>query len=273
MKILFYIHFYKPESGAAIVRAEYFVRSLRKQGHEVIIVTPKPNYPNGKIYDGYKTKGVIKNESENIFYLPIAFTESHSPIGRLFSYLSYSIYSFFYLLFNKFEPDLVFSSSPPIFTAFSASLYSKFKKKKFILDLRDIWPDIGIELGILKNKLLILGLKRIERNILARAEKIILTANGDVKNIISKIGDNAKCLTIFNGADTEIFTPISEEEKREIRSQYDIPIDKTVLVYFGSYNYGMNDIDILSKFLIHDYVKSNNFHFLSIVYISYNCEL
>jgi len=264
MKILYYSHFFKPETGAASVRADYFVKSLRNAGHEVLVISPKPSYPLGKIFDGFKGKIVIKNETDNIIYLPILFVGSHSLIGRLLSYISYFKFSLIYILFNSFKPDVVISSSPPIFTPLAAVIYSKIKKAKFILDIRDVWPDIGVELGILTNSYYINGLSLIEKYLLKNSHKIIVTAEGDKQNILSKIDEIDKCEIIFNGADTEVFKPIDELEKTEIRKKYKIPTEKRVIIYFGSYNHGMNDIEILGEFLTHKKLASGKFHFVSI---------
>ena len=264
MKILFYSHFFKPETGAASVRADYFVKALRSAGHDVLVVSPKPNYPIGKIFDGFSKKLIVKSAKDNIIYLPVLFVGSHSAIGRLLSYLSYFTFSLIYLLFNNYKPDIVISSSPPIFTSLAALIYSKIKRSKFILDIRDIWPDIGIELGILTSKFSINGLSKIERYLLKNSDKIIVTAEGDKKNIVNKINNSAKCEIIYNGADAEIFKPIDKAEKIDIRNKYNIPIDKKVIIYFGSYNHGMNDIEILGKFLTHEKFISKNIHFLSI---------
>lgn len=262
--ILFYSHFYPPEVGAAPTRIKYFVDVLKEKGYNVKVITPKPNYPLGKIFQGFESKFIIKDKKENILYLPIFFVNSHSPVGRLFSYLTYFIFSFLYLLFSDYKPDIVISSSPPIFTSLAALFYSRIKRSKFIFDIRDIWPDIGIQLGILKNRLWIKGLTKIEKSLLTKSDNIIVTAKGDKKNIDSKIKDSKKCEIIFNGADTEIFKPNNEVEKKEIRKKYNLPLDRKIIVYFGSYNYGMNDIDILGEFLVNDKVVNKDIHFLSI---------
>jgi len=264
MKVLFYSHFFPPETGAASVRANYFAKTLKEAGHKVLVIAPKPNYPLSRIFDGYNKKFIVKDKQKNVVYLPILAVSSHSPFGRLISYLSYSLFSFFYLLFNSYRPDIVISSSPPIFTSFAALIYSKIKRSQFIFDIRDVWPDIGVELGILKSKIFIAGLKKIEKNLLNNSSKIIVTANGDKHNILSKVNDQNKCEIIFNGADTEIFKPISEDEKKIIRNKNDIPINKKVVIYFGSYNHGMNDINMLGKFLRDEKVAKQNIHFLSI---------
>jgi len=121
-----------------------------------------------------------------------------------------------------------------------------------------------VELGILKSKILIHGLLKIEKYLLNNSDKIIVTAVGDKKNIVEKIGNSKNCEIIYNGADAEIFKPIDKNKKNKTRESFNIPLDKTVLVYFGSYNHGMNDIETLGNFLINDRLENRNLHFLSI---------
>lgn len=264
MRILFYAHFFKPETGAAVVRSEYFVKALRKAGHSVSIVSPKPNYPLGKIFQGFDSPAVVRDEKENITYLPIWFIYSHSPIGRLVSYLSYFFSSLFYLLFQNKQYDVVLTSSPPIFTSLAAFFYARYSHAKLVFDIRDIWPDIGIELGILRNKWLLHGLKIIEKTILDSSNAIIVTAKGDKKNIENKLSKNINVEIIYNGADCSLFKPADSNLKNATRIKYNLPLDKKILVYFGSYNHGMNDINMIGEFLTHTSVAGKDFHFLSI---------
>ena len=158
IKILFYAHFFSPEVGAGSLRAQYFVKALKDAGYNVKVVAPIPNYPHNKPYLGYEKK-FYEDKENDIVYLPIYIPKSHSLVGRGLLYSSYLITSFFYNVTNRFNPDIIISSSPPILTSLSAFVVSKIRGTKFLLDLRDIWPDIGIELGLLKNRFVILILK------------------------------------------------------------------------------------------------------------------
>ncbi len=248
MKILVYTHFYYPEVGAASLRMQYFAKTLEDNTNEIRIITPLPNYPQGKIYKGF-SKLFQKEKKMNIIYLPLYLPKKHSVLKRVITYLSYLLSSFFYTLFSTFKPDIIIASSPPISTALGAALISKIKRSKFIIDLRDIWPDIGIELGLLKRKSIISMLTKIERFILNSASTVLVTAEGDKRNIQMKGVDESKIKVIYNGADTETFKPVNEDEKIIIRKKYNIPLNKIVLIYFGSFNYGMNDIEILGDTL------------------------
>jgi glycosyltransferase involved in cell wall biosynthesis len=150
---------------------------------------------------------------------------------------------------SKFNPDLIISSTPPILTSLSAFMVAKLRGTKFILDVRDIWPDIGIELGLLKNRFVIAALKKIESILIRNAEKITVTAKGDKINLLKKKVDEKKVEVIYNGADTKLFTPKNNEILKQIRNEFNLPIDKKLLIYFGSFNYGMNDIESMEETL------------------------
>ena len=248
MKILVCSHFYYPETGAASLRMQYLVKSLKSQGNEIEIYTPRPNYPGNKFYKGYD-KTFSKDKDRGIFYLPIFLPKKHSLINRALSYLSYNFALLLYAVFRGFKPEIIITSSPPISTAFIAAVLSRIKGAGLVLDLRDIWPDIGIELGLLNNKLIVKFLKRVERFILKTASAILVTAEGDKENLINKETPADKINVIYNGADIDVFKPVSKKERENIREQYNLPQDKVLLIYFGSFNYGMNDIEILAKSL------------------------
>lgn len=248
MKILFYSHFFYPEVGAGSIRAQYFVNALSKSEHEIKIIAPYPNYPIGKSYPGFK-KSINEDKNRGIHYLYIYVPKRHSMFKRGFSYLSYFISSFLFTMFWNFKPDVIIASSPPISTAFAAALVCKIKGKKMILDLRDIWPDIGIQLGLLNRKSSVRILKWIEKFILNSATSIIVTAKGDKNNLIGKGVAQDSIQVILNGADTDLFKPLQTESINKIREEYGIPVDKKILIYFGSFNYGMNDIHTLSEAL------------------------
>ncbi len=263
MKILFYSHFFYPEAGAGSLRMQYFTKSLRNGNNEIKIITPIPNYPSGKLFKGYN-RLFDKNEEEGITYLPIYIPRGYSIIKRGLSYLSYSISSFIYTLFCKYKPDVIISSSPPISTALAAAFIKRIKRKKMILDLRDIWPDIGIQLGIITRKSSIRLLKWIEKFILNSSNSIIVTANGDKENLIEKGVLQDSIYVIFNGADIDLFKPLETFEVKKIREDYGLPINKKILIYFGSFNYGMNDLAVLSDALINLSALKDEFVFVAI---------
>ena len=149
MKILIYSHFYKPEAGAASVRIQYLVEAIKKAGYEFLIISPYPNYPHRNLFKNCNIKEIER--IENVKFLPAYFPKSDTLITRMFFYFSYMITSAIYSLLILPKYDVILNSSPPITTSLVACIIAKTKRSKFIWDIRDIWPDIGIEIGILKN--------------------------------------------------------------------------------------------------------------------------
>lgn len=261
MKILLFSHFFPPESGAAPVRINYFAKVMLK--YQLNIIAPTPNYPQNKKIKNYEKK-VPEKFRNKINYLPIILPKSNVHLTRALSYLSYMIISFFYSLIKFGDVKIVVSSSPPITTAFTAAFFAKLIKAKFILDIRDMWPQIGVELGILKNNFAIALLSKMENFILNSASKIIVTAEGDRQNLMQRNIPEELIEIIFNGADTEKFSPISYEEKSKIKEKYNIPSNKIILIYFGSFNYGMNDLGILSEVFANIEPIKEKLHFLAV---------
>jgi glycosyltransferase involved in cell wall biosynthesis len=263
MKILFVAHFFPPEIGAGSIRAGYFFKLIRECGLDIKVITPIPNYPDGKKYEGYKT--FFKRDKDlNVIYLPYLFTKSKSVLLRGLSYVTYFLTAILYSIFDNYRADIVMCSTPPITTALASMIITKVKRAKMVIDIRDIWPDIGIELGLLKNSQVINLLRKIEKLLLVNSIKIIVTAIGDKENLIKKNTNPSKIEVIYNGADTDIFRPVPDDEIKIKRGLYNLPINKKLLVYFGSFNYGMNDIQTLLESLSNLHVFSDSIHFVAI---------
>ena len=107
-------------------------------------------------------------------------------------------------------------------------------------------------------------LKKIERFILNKASSIIVTALGDKENLINKGVEESKIHIIYNGADLNIFKPLHSKEILTVKEEYNIPDNKIVLIYFGSFNYGMNDIELLGNVLSEMEKYRDRFIFLAV---------
>ena len=88
-------------------------------------------------------------------------SDNKSNIKRIVNYTSFLIFSFIRGAFLK-APDIVIATSPPIFAALSGLLVAKLKGSKFVLDIRDIWPESAVQMGNIKNKFIINLLEKLE---------------------------------------------------------------------------------------------------------------
>ena len=162
--ILVITSYFPPEIGAASNRIFHLAEGLQKRNFKVSVITPLPNYPSGKIFYAYKSKfnqTTVEN-STTIHRLWIYASNSKNKLLRLFSMLSYSFSLIWFFTFNKI-PKTVIVQSPPLLVAFTSMLFLKNKSRKLILNVSDLWPLAGLELGAFKKNFSYKILERIER--------------------------------------------------------------------------------------------------------------
>ncbi|MFD1616184.1 glycosyltransferase family 4 protein [Gelatiniphilus marinus] len=179
--ILIITSYYPPETGAASNRIFHLANGLKKHNFNVSVITPLPNYPTGAIFTGYKGKfkHITTEKGINIFRLWIYASNSKNKLLRLFAMLSYSFSLIWVFTWNKI-PKTVIIQSPPLIVAYTAVFFLRSKQRKLILNVSDLWPIAGLELGALKKNFSYKILERIERFnyknadlILGQSEEII----------------------------------------------------------------------------------------------------
>src|SRR4029077_4990103 len=157
MRILILTQYYPPEIGAAQNRLSGLANFLKAAGHTVTVLTALPNYPKGKIYDGYKNRLMVSEIKEGITIIRTwLYTKQNLQfVGRLIHYLSFSILALLVSVFKVGRQDIVITECPPLFAGIAGWLISKMKKAKFALNVSDLWTDSAVDLGMLKNGTLI----------------------------------------------------------------------------------------------------------------------
>ncbi|MAV92827.1 MAG: glycosyltransferase WbuB [Candidatus Marinimicrobia bacterium] len=188
-------NYYPPEKGAASYRIENLALALKEKNYKVTIITAMPNYPLGEVYNGYKNKFFIKEiiKGINIHRLWIYPSKSKNIFLRLFSMLSYSVSLLFYFprfYFLKANINIV-QGHPLISTFVFIFVCKKIFNKKIILNISDIWPLSGLELGYLKKGFFYSILKKIENFNYSNSDKIIVQSSDIKKYLIDNYNLNS----------------------------------------------------------------------------------
>lgn len=193
--ILIITNYFPPETGAASNRMFHLAQGLQKEAFSVSLLTPLPNYPTGKIFETYRGKFRVTSEegSLKIHRLWIYASNSKNKLLRLFAMLSYSFSLIWFFVWNKI-PKTVIVQSPPLLVAFTCMLFLKSKKRKLILNVSDLWPLAGFELGVFKKNMGYRLLEKIEDFNYRRADLVLGQSEEILSHVKSKFSDRATFL-------------------------------------------------------------------------------
>ena len=200
MKILLVSFYYYPELGAAPSRITNMAEGFRKQGATVDILTCLPNYPKGKIFEGYRGRLYKKEKITNgtIYRYWTYASVSRNPILRAWGMISFAIMMWLFAFKVKLirSYDRVVIQSPPLFVSYSGIILFKcLYRKKTVLNISDLWPLSAVELGAMKegSKLYKIFAK-IERFIYKKADGIFGQSNEILHHIDGFESPEKKCL-------------------------------------------------------------------------------
>lgn len=215
MKILMLTQYFYPEVGATQTRIYEFAKNLIRKGHQVTVITEVPNHPIGIIHEQYQGRLFIleKVDAIRVIRVWVWARQKKSFANRILFYLSYMVMSFFAGLYFKGRYDIIFATSPPLFVGVSGYLLSIFKRSKFVLDVRDLWPAAATALGELSNKRIISLAEKIEKILYKNADAIVAVTRGFCEFIRQKGGDKNKIFYIPNGTVEDLFKPLASDPK------------------------------------------------------------
>ena len=186
MRVLIVSQYFWPEQ----FRINEIAADLTKKGYEVDVLTGKPNYPQGKLYEGFKLnpKKYNKYGKVNIYRVPIWLRKNSNKVNLFLNYLSFVFsgifFGFFYLRKKKYDFIFTFATSP-ITVAIVSIFFSKIKNTKTVLWVLDLWPNILLELSIIRNKFLYSLLEKLVIKIYL-SHDLILAQSQTFVNIIKK---------------------------------------------------------------------------------------
>ncbi len=206
LNILFFTHYFPPESNAPANRTFEHCRKWVKDAN-VTVITNFPNHPDGKIFPGYKNRLIQRETIEgiNVVRLWTFITPNEGFLLRTLNYIIYMFMAIIYGLFTRTKFDILIATTPQFFCALAGKFVAKIRRKKFILELRDLWPESIIAVGALTNKTVINILEKMELSLYRSADKIISVTNSFKNNLIERGIESSKIEVLFNGVTIDLF--------------------------------------------------------------------
>lgn len=236
MKKILYLHqYFNTYEMNGSTRSLEISKALIKQGYEVEMITA--------------TRSTQKEFPSN--YLGIKINWLNAPYGnelsfykRILMFFKYVYKASYYSLTKDY--DLIYCTSTPLTIGIPALLAKFFRKKKFIFEARDIWPEIPVAMKIIKNKWIIRCLRKLAFLCYDKSE-FIITLSVDMKSEILKnynIETN-KIVIAENGSKSTFFIE-NNNFKKQFINKYKLPVNSKILLYPGALGY-VNEVSYLAN--------------------------
>lgn len=208
MKILFISDNFPPEVNAPASRTYEHCIEWARAGHAVTIITCAPNFPAGKVFDGYRNRLRQVEEIEGLRVVRVwSFISANEGFAlRILDYLSFMFSAVIASLFER-RPDVVIGTSPQFFAACGAWLAAKLRRRPFVFELRDLWPESIKAVGAMKDSWALRQLERLEMFLYRQASLIVAVTHGFKSNLAARGIDPDKITVVTNGVDLSRFQP------------------------------------------------------------------
>ena len=208
MHILFLSDNFPPEVNAPASRTYEHCREGVLSGAQVTVITCAPNFPHGKVFDGYCNRLWQSEMVDGIRVIRVwSFIAANEGFARrILDYISFMVSATLATFFVR-KVDVVVGTSPQFFTACAAWVVGGLKRVPWVFELRDIWPESIKAVGAMKDSFAIRFLERLELFLYRHATCIITVTHTFKKSLIQRGIDGNKIQVVTNGVDLNHFIP------------------------------------------------------------------
>ncbi|WP_028226475.1 glycosyltransferase family 4 protein [Paraburkholderia ferrariae] len=208
MKILFVTDNFYPETNAPASRTYEHARVWVEAGHSVTVVTTAPNFPEGKLFAGYHNRWWQRETISGIDVVRVKtyITANEGFIKRTLDYVSFMLAA---IVASPLLPrcDVVIGTSPQFFAALGARIIAMMRRRPFVFELRDLWPQSIVEVGALRSGFVIRMLEALEMYLYRSACAVISVTHSFKRELAERGIDARKIEVVQNGVDLTRFTP------------------------------------------------------------------
>ena len=214
--ILFITPYFPPEKAAPAVRLSETAKLLVRRGYQVTILTTVPNYPTGIVPSEYRGHLIQQEMLEGVRVVRVwSYTSPNKGfLRRILAQLSFVCLA--PILGSKAagHPDVIIAESPPLFNAIAVRVLAWYKRCPFIFLVSDLWPESAIQLGMLRNRLLIRLAEWLEWSTYQRSSLIWAVTDGIRQSLLLRGISPERVFLLTNGVDTVKFRPLPQAQAR-----------------------------------------------------------
>lgn len=234
MNILFLADNFPPERNAqaslVYERACYWVR----WGARVTVITCAPNFPEGKVFPGYKNTWYQVEEMSGIRVVRVKtfIAPNSGTLRRILDYLSFMVAAVIAGLLEP-RPDAIVATSPQFFCAVGGWLLSFLRYLPFVMEVRDLWPDSIVAVGAMRRNIALRLLEKLELLLYRKAASVVVLTPAFRSNLLARGVEPDKVHTIVSGVDLSRYSPLQRDHA--LAAEWMIEPQHFVIGYIGTF--------------------------------------
>lgn len=208
MHILFLTDNFPPEVNAPASRTFEHCREWVKAGHKVTVVTCAPNFPKGKVLDGYRNRPLQTEQLDGIRVLRVwsYITANEGFTRRILDYTSFMVSASVVAPFVR-DVDVVIGTSPQFFTAVAAWFVGRVKRRPYVFELRDLWPESIRAVGAMNESAARDLVEKVELFLYRQSAGVVSVTHAFKDNLMARGISGEKISVVTNGVDLSRFSP------------------------------------------------------------------
>ncbi len=228
-RILYVSQYFVSADQPGGVRHWQHTRALANAGHDVSVVTSYVQHKEREVPEEYRGKRVVREEADGLTIYRTYATPGYGRDlrSRLANYTTFASWSMVAMM-RAARPDVVVASSPPLPAAAAAAAVAKGRRVPFVLEVRDLWPDSAVAMGLLNEGPAVQAAARLEASLYAQATRIVALTEGIRDGILEKGVSPGKVRLVTNGVDLDI-------AEGEADATVDLPQEPFVAMYVGAH--------------------------------------
>ncbi|RAR70241.1 glycosyltransferase family 4 protein [Flavobacterium aciduliphilum] len=224
MKLLYLHQYFVTPDEYGATRSYWFAKKMVDEGYQVTVITALTSFTK-------RTKGIHDIDGIKVIYLGGRYSNTQSKFRKILNFLRYFFGALFSVLKEK-KVSLIYATSTPLTVGFIALIVKKICKVKYIFEVRDLWPEFPIQIGVIRNKCFINLLRTIERSIYKNAIHIVALSPGMEEGILDAGVEKNKVTVIPNMSKPDLFYP--RGKNKELMCDMGIREDNFNIIHFGS---------------------------------------
>lgn len=213
MHILLITPNYYPEVNAPATRQHEHCRRWAQLGHQVTVIAPAPHWPVGKVFPGYKNRWASREAHDGVQVLRVwtLLSANRGFLLRTLAFVTFMLRAVLASLGIR-SVDVIVATSPQFFAGLAGTIASRIKRRPFVLEIRDIWPESIVDVGAMRRSPLIRLLEWLERRMYQSANHIVTVGGGYREKLLQRGVPADKISVVTNGVDLDAWRPAPPDD-------------------------------------------------------------